>query len=142
MPVYSLTPSLFHQRKLWTLINVIYSAPPNTNAVWARPNGTSALPLPAWLIEIPVQSFFWLHCVLSRHTYFLWTFLSDEYGAKVIHMGIHILMKWSILIEELKAFITNYWNDRLATSITKIRTVLLKLLLKSWALYSEWVSFV
>lgn len=77
----------FHQRKLWILINVICSAPPNTNVVWASPNGVSAMPLPMWLIKFPVQSFFWVYCLLRRHTHFLWTFLSDKYGAKVRNMG-------------------------------------------------------
>ena len=64
-------------------INVICSAPPNTNVVWASPNGASAMPLPMWLIKFPVQSLFWVYCLLRRHTHFLWTFLSDKYGAKV-----------------------------------------------------------
>ena len=77
----------FHQRKLWILINVICSATPNTNADWASPNGASAMPLPVWLIKLPVYSFFWVCCLLGRHTHFLWTFLSDKYGAKVRNRG-------------------------------------------------------
>lgn len=81
----------FHQRKLWILINVICSAPSNTNAVWASPSCSealaSAMPLPMWLIKFSVQSFFWVYCLLRKHTHFLWTFLSDKYGAKVRNMG-------------------------------------------------------